>query len=84
MGTKIVEFGGLRVTLQEPALCCHIPDDQQAAAKGGQPYRRCQKPAEWEITGAKEAGYPTLACTDHVGHLLGGGLHYVTPWPDAA
>lgn len=82
MATQVFSFGGLTVTRQEPAKCCHIPDDQQEAARSGKPYQRCQRPAEWEITGAKEAGYPTLACTEHVGALLGAGLHYVTPWPD--
>lgn len=60
--------------------CCFIPDDQQEAARNNRPYTACPKPAEWEVTEAKAPGYPTLACEEHVGRLLGAGLHYVAPF----
>lgn len=85
MDPKIIEFGGLRVTVPAPkAPCCFIPDDQQAAAKAGQQYTPCAKPAEWEIGYSKNPGCATLACTEHVGELLSDDPVYtVTPFTDA-
>lgn len=67
--------------MSEP--CCFIPEDQQAAVKSGLPYKSCEKAAEWEIYDegtASRDNLGTLACTEHVGELLGASANNVFPF----
>jgi hypothetical protein len=55
------------------ATCCYIVNQET--------HEGCPKPAEWEIWDSPGPCGDTLACSDHVGHLLSDGPeHRVYPY----